>query len=83
MQPFDKEVNMAVYTHNFEIKIDGISLEGEICFGVGSTASAFKTNDGEEMTVEQHGLVQEFLEELNRIAIKFPLINKIEITKKP
>ena len=73
---------MPVYTHNFEVKIDGIVIEGEILFDHGHK-TAIKTTSGEEMTVKQHGLFQNLLENLAKFHCDCAGIEKIEVLKKP
>ncbi len=72
---------MATYTHDIEIKIDGISIEGEIGFDNGNEAS-FKTNTGEEMTLRQHAQIQDLLESFAKTASRCGDIEKLEIVKK-
>lgn len=50
-----------MFTHNFEIKIDGIEITGEIYFNHGEEVK-FKTNQGEELTLSQHAKVQRLFE---------------------
>ena len=69
-----------MYTHDFEIKVDGIIIEGEIKFN-GNEAS-FKTTSGEEMTVRQHGQFQKVLEALCKFDENCADIDKVEIVKK-
>ena len=73
---------MSVYTHDFEIMIDGISIEGEIKFGKNPHESLFTTHSGETMTIAQHGHVQKLLESLIDFCGCCGQIDKIEVTKK-
>ncbi len=66
------------YTHSFEIKINGAVIEGEFDFD----AKKFKTEGGEEMTVAQHGIVQQLLELFCRTMSCSNEITKIELVAK-
>lgn len=70
------------FTHDFEIDTDNINIQGEITFNHGQKAE-FKTTTTEDMTVEQHGRLQDFLEHLTKFYMKYGEINKLEIIKKP
>lgn len=70
-----------MYTHDFEIDIDGIQISGEINFGDGEEAK-FRTIGGEEMTVAQHGRVQMLFETLVRACKTCGEIQTFEINKK-
>lgn len=69
------------YTHDFEIKVDGITIEGEMSFGNGEEPK-FKTTSGEEMTISQHGYIQNLMHELEVFSKSCAEIEKIEVTKK-
>jgi len=73
--------NMSIYSHDFEIELNQISVNGEIVFDHGQ-AAAFKSDAGEEMTIEQHGKLQKLFEALVDFHVNCASIDKIEITKK-
>lgn len=69
------------YTHDFEFKLDGIVIEGEINFNHGEDA-AFKSTAGEEMTIKQHSQIQALFEALVAFHMKGADIEKINITRR-
>ena len=69
-----------MYTHTFEIVMDGVNIVGEIQF---KGKPSFRTEAGEEMTIQQHGVLQSLLEVMGRIANCCDDIDKIEVVKKP
>lgn len=70
-----------VYTHTFEINTNGVPLEGEISFNHGEEAR-FITEQGEEMTVAQHAMLQALLECLVNFYKSQGEIEKLEINRK-
>jgi len=71
------------YTHDFDIKVDGIHVEGEMDFGPGAPGQAkFKTTLGEEMTLGEHAMLQKMFEKFQTFYRQFGDIVKIELTKK-
>ncbi len=69
------------YTHNFEIKVEGLVIEGEINFNHGEEAG-FRTNAGEELSIKQHRKVQNLFESLVKFYKEVGDIEKIEVLRK-
>lgn len=69
------------YTHTFEFVVDGINTEGEVSYN-GGGEPRFKTNNPEELTINQHGGIQHLHETFVNIFKKYGEIEKIVVEKK-
>lgn len=72
-----------MYTHDFEIKIDGIEVRGELFFGEGETETTIKCDDAQEMTLHQRQKVQRLFEVFDEMTKSCDhQIDTIELKKK-
>ena len=70
-----------MYTHTFEIVIDGINVEGEISFNANEPPKV-KFNNPPEMSLHELHHTVEMLEGFNRTCASCGTIHKIELIKK-
>jgi hypothetical protein len=70
-----------MYTHTFEIIINGMNVEGEMHFGDGGVPKV-KFNNPFEMTMHELNHLVELLTVFNRTCAECGEITKIEIVKK-
>jgi hypothetical protein len=70
-----------MYTHTFEIKIDGIDVEGEVSFDTGQPPK-IKFNEGFETTFVEMRHIVEILEHFRRTCDDCGIIDRVEIIKK-
>lgn len=70
------------YTHDFEIQVNGLTIQGEMDPNHGQNP-VFKTTSGEEMSLVQHGEVHKLYAAIVHFSAMFGTLHKIEIVKKP
>lgn len=70
-----------MYTHDFEVNVGGIVIQGEIVFNGGKKTS-FKTVSGEEMDITKHRKVQELFEFFASFSERCGEIIDIKVSKK-
>ena len=73
---------MSGYTHKFELKLDGVTVSGEMEFNMDGVMS-YKTDEPiEGFTLGQAEVVNRFFNSLKEVFDAFGGLEKVEITEK-